>query len=165
MMKRRTVMAGFLAVALVASTMVVAVIARATGNSTGGDVRGGGTTIIAGGTGAPRFAPVITKVAFHFRRGEGRFECLALTPSKPAGAPGSGDFDTNAMYVTGTIDSARIRHGTVVLEGSATVTGIGAGSNRPFTFTAGRGGPGTRLVLEVSGLTFDETLLEGRIRF
>lgn len=165
MMKKRTVVAGVLAVALATSTMAVAVIAHATDDSTAGQVRGGGTTIIAGGTGAPHFAPVITKVAFHFKRGEGRFECLALTPSKPAGTPGSGDFDTNAMYVTGTIDSARIGRSTAVLRGSATVTGLGAGSNRPFTFTARRGGPGTRLVLKVSGLTFDETLLEGQVRF
>lgn len=165
MINKRKVVAGALAVALVASMMVVAVIARAAGDSTAGQVRGGGTTIVAGGTGAPDFTPVITKVAFHFKRGEGRFECLALAPSKPAGTPGSGDFDTNAMYVTGTIDSARIGRSTVVLKGSATVTGLGAGSNRPFTVTARRGGPGTRLVLDVSGLKFDETLLQGQIRF
>jgi hypothetical protein len=69
------------------------------------------------------------------------------------------------MYVTGTVDSARVAGDSVVLEGSATVTGLGAGSNRPFRLTARRGGPGARLVLEVSGLTFDETLLEGQIRF
>lgn len=165
MIKKRTVVAGAVAVALAASMMVVAVISRATADSTAGYVRGGGTTIVAGGTGAPQFTPVITKVAFHFKRGEGRFECLALAPSKPAGAPGSGNFDTNAMYVTGKIDSARIGRSTVVLKGTATVTGLGAGARRPFTLTARRGGPGTRVVLEVSGLRFDETLLEGQIRF
>jgi hypothetical protein len=128
-------------------------------------VRGGGTSIVAAGTGAPDFTPVITKVAFHWKQGEGGFECLALAPSQAAGSPGSGNFDTNAMYVTGEIDSASIAGSTVVLKGSATVTGLGAGSDRPFTLTARRGGPGTRLVLEVSGLTFDETLLEGQIRF
>lgn len=35
----------------------------------------------------------------------------------------------------------------------------------PFTVTADRGGPGTRVVLAVSGLTFVETMLEGSITF
>jgi hypothetical protein len=163
--KKRAAAAGVVALVLVAGLLTVSVIAQATGATPALDVRGGGTSIVAGGTGAPDFSPVITKVAFHWRHGDGRFECLALTPSAAAGSPGSGNFDTNAMYVTGTVDSARVADGSVVLEGSATVTGLGAGSNRPFRLTATRGGPGTRLVLEVSGLTFDETLLEGQIRF
>jgi hypothetical protein len=165
MVKKRAVVAGILGVVLAATLMVMTVIARATGDRPVSYVRGGGTSIVAGGTGEPDFTPVITKVAFHWINGEGRFECLALAPSKPAGAPGSGNFDTNAMYVTGEVDSASVVGRTVVLNGSATVTGVGAGSNRPFTVTAWRGGPGTRLVLEVSGLTFDETLLGGQIRF
>ena len=34
-----------------------------------------------------------------------------------------------------------------------------------FTFTVTRGGPGATLVLDVSGLTFNETVLEGQIAF
>jgi hypothetical protein len=165
MTKKRAVVAGILGVVLAASLMVMTVIAQATGDRAGFEARGGGTSIVAGGTGAPDFTPVTTKVAFHWTRGEGRFECLALAPSKPAGSPGSGNFDTNVMYVTGEVDSARVVGATVVLRGSATVTGVGAGSNRPFTLTAWRGGPGTRLILDVSGLRFDETLLEGQIGF
>jgi hypothetical protein len=165
MIKKRALTAGILGVVLAASLIVTSVVARATSERPALDVRGGGTSIVAAGTGAPDFAPVITKVAFHWKQGEGRFECLALAPSQAAGSPGSGNFDTNAMYVTGEINSASVAGSAVVLKGSATVTGLGAGSNRPFTLTARRGGPGTRLVLEVSGLTFDETLLEGQIRF
>jgi hypothetical protein len=165
MIKKRALAAGILGVVLAASLIVASVVARATSDGPALTVRGGGTSIVAAGTGAPDFAPVITKVAFHWKQGEGRFECLALAPSQAAGSPGSGNFDTNAMYVTGEINSASVAGGTAVLKGSATVTGLGAGSNRPFTLTTRRGGPGTRLVLEVSGLTFDETLLEGQIRF
>jgi len=52
-----------------------------------------------------------------------------------------------------------------VLTGSADVTGLGAGTNLPFTATAERGGPGTTFVLTISGLTFHETILEGEISF
>lgn len=131
----------------------------------GRSVRGAGTTMLEGGTGSPSFTPVITKVAFQWRAGTGRFECLALAPSAEAGRPGSGKFDTNVMYVTGPITTAEIKGHTAVLKGSATVTGLGAGSDRPFTATVTRGGPGATLVLEVSGLTFREILLEGRFSF
>lgn len=43
----------------------------------------------------------------------------------------------------------------------ATVTGIGAGQHQPFTATVAAGGPGATLVLEVSGLEFDEILVDG----
>ena len=165
MTRKRVAGVAALCVALLCSWTMVTVIAQATSESGGLRVRGGGTSIISGGTGAPDFAPVTTKVAFRWSNGEGRFECLALAPSKPAGSAGSGEFDTNAMYVTGEVRAARLAGRTVVLTGAATVTGLGAGSNVPFTVTATRGGPGARIVLEVSGLTFDETLLEGEIRF
>jgi hypothetical protein len=129
------------------------------------DVRGGATTTIAGGTGAPSFTPVITKLTFHWRNGQGHFECLALTPSAAAGKPGSANFDTNVMYVTGAITAVEINESVAVLTGSATVTGLGAGTNVPFTATAERGGPGTTFVLAISGLTFNETILEGQISF
>jgi hypothetical protein len=165
MTRKRFVVAAILCVALAGSWVMSTVIAQATGESRGMHVRGGGTSIISGGTGAPDFTPVTTKIALHWQNGDGHFECLALAPSEAAGSPGSGKFDTNVMYVTGEIRSAEREGRTAVLTGTATVTGLGAGSNRPFTVTVTRGGPGARVVLEVSGLTFDETLLEGEIRF
>lgn len=125
----------------------------------------GGTTLVTGGTGAPSFVPVTTRFGAHWRNGQGRLECLALAPSAPAGSPGSGLFDTNAMYVTGPITSVDFNGAVATLKGTATVTGLGAGSNLPFTAIAERGGPGTRFVLIVSGLTFDELVLEGEITF
>jgi hypothetical protein len=142
--------------------------ALAWGEDGGGTVKGGATTTIAGGTGTsttPPFVPVITKLTFHWRDGQGHFECLALAPSAAAGTPGSGNFDTNVMYVTGAITGVEINGSVAVLTGSATVTGLGAGTNVPFTATAERGGPGTTFVLTISGLTFHETILEGQITF
>jgi hypothetical protein len=134
-------------------------------NTSGRSVRGAGTTIVEGGTGSPSFTPLITKVAFHWEKGDGHFECLALAPSPEAGKPGSGDFDTNVMYVTGEITSAEVQRHTAVLQGSATVTGVGAGTDQPFTVTVTPGGEGATLVLEISGLTFSEILLEGQFSF
>jgi hypothetical protein len=164
-MKRRAVRASIIIAVLLAAALSWSIFAQARDDSGGFQVRGGGTSLIEGGTGAPSFVPVITKFAFHWRAGKGHFECLALAPSAAAGSPGSGNFDTNAMYVTGDISSARIVGRTAVLKGSATVTGLGAGSDQAFTAWATRGGPGATLVLKVSGLTFNETLLEGQIRF
>jgi hypothetical protein len=127
-------------------------------------IQGGGTTYVTGGSGTPP-APVITKLAFHWRDGEGKFECLALAPSEPAGKAGSGNFDTNVMYVTGKIVSAEIKGPRANLNGVATVTGLGAGNNVPFTAIAEAGGPGASLTLTVSGLIFDEILIEGAIKF
>jgi hypothetical protein len=107
----------------------------------------------------------MTKFAFNWRDRTGGFECLALVPSVAAGKPDSGNFDTNAMYVTGSLTSAQVRGQSAVLNGTATVTGLGAGTNAPFTAKVTRGGPGATLVLVVSGLTFSEIVLEGEIRF
>jgi len=52
-----------------------------------------------------------------------------------------------------------------VLTGSAIVSGLGAGTNLPFTATAERGGSGTTFLLTISGLTFNETILEGQVSF
>ena len=128
-------------------------------------VQGAGTTLVTGGTGTPSFVPVLTKFGIHWRDGQGRLDCLALAPSAAAGTPGSGNFDTNVMYVTGPITAVEIHGAIAVLTGTATVTGLGAGSSLPFTATAERGGSGARFVLTVSGLTFEETLLEGEITF
>jgi len=108
--------------------------------------------------------PIITKLGINFEDGSGHFDCLALMPTPSAGTQGSGIFDKNIMYVTGPITGATIEGNTAVLTGTATVTGVGAGTNKPFTVTADRGGPGTKVVLGVSGLTFVETLLEGSNR-
>lgn len=154
---------GIVAIMLAAVTVVAVGVAPA-GVAGGGTVRGGGTTIVTGGSGAPDFMPVITKFTFHFGGGEGRFDCLALAPDALTG-PASGRFETNVMYVTGDITSATVNGNEAVLKGTATVTGIGAGTDVPFTATITKGGPGAKLTLVVSGLTFDETLLEGRISF
>jgi hypothetical protein len=69
------------------------------------------------------------------------------------------------MYVTGPITAASIQGQTATLTGTATVTGVGAGSDVPFTVTAESGGPGAKVVLVVSGLTFVETILEGSVTF
>jgi len=128
--------------------------------------RGAGKTIIEGGTGASGgFVPVITTVAFHAERTDGvvtgAFECLALAPLFPSGAD-SGTFNVNVMYVTGTVKTAVVNGDTAPLRGTATMTGLGAGRNVPFTFTAREGGPGSNAVLVTSGLRFNETLLEGQ---
>jgi hypothetical protein len=157
-MNRPVLIATLSALFLTSSTLV-------SGEEEGRAVKGGATTTVAGGTGAPSFTPVITKLTFHWRDGQGHFECLALAPSAAAGKPGSGNFDTNVMYVTGTITSVQIDESVAVLTGSATVTGLGAGTHVPFTATAERGGPGTTFVLIISGLTFNETILEGQISF
>jgi len=156
-MLRKTVLLGLVVLLAAGTTQVRADSDRAR------VIQGGGTSIVTGG--GPGFAPVITKFGFHWRDGEGKFECLALVPSENAGAPGSGNFDTNAMYVAGEISSAEIRGVHAILNGSATVTGLGAGSHLPFTATAEAGGPGARLVLIVSGLTFDEVVIDGAITF
>ncbi len=135
------------------------------GEEGGQRIQGGGSTMVTGGTGAPEFNPVITKLGFHWRDGQGHLECLALASSAAAGTPGSGNFDTNVMYVTGEITSVEIHGSTATLHGVANVTGLGAGLNLPFTAIAERGGPGTRFVLTISGLTFDEIVLEGHISF
>jgi len=58
MIKNRAVAIGIVCGVLVASLMGVTVIAQPTSARPALDVRGGGTSIVAGGTGAPTFAPV-----------------------------------------------------------------------------------------------------------
>ena len=160
----KRVMATIVLIALISALVTGGLLAQAGGES-GGVIRGGGTTIVEGGTGAPSFDPVITKFAFNWRSGGGHFECLALAANAPAGDPESGNFDTNVMYVTGEIESADVGGGVARFEGTATVTGLGAGENEPFTVRVTRGGPGATLVLRVSELTFREIVLEGQIAF
>ena len=162
-MKKRTLLFVLVITLLVGSALSWAVSARASSTADTHSVKGAGTSLVEGGTGAPSFHPVETTFAFHWSNGQGHFECLALTPSASPGAAGSGNFDTNAMYVTGPITSVSVMDSTAILTGTATVTGLGAGSNVPFEATAVAGGPGTTLVLKISGLTFNEIVLEGQI--
>ena len=149
--------------------LALAMIALSSGPATasaGSDNRlqvlGAGRTIIEGGTGGDSPVPVMTVLAFHATSQGGAFECLALAPAASTG-DGSGRFEVNAMYVTGTISSVAVNGHTAVLHGTANVTGLGAGHNLPFTVTVQSGGPGTTVTLEISGLTFHEILLEGEI--
>src|ERR1700739_541705 len=127
--------------------------------------RGGGTTIIHGGTGAPGFVPVITTIAFNAARDSngvsGSFECLAKAPAGSTSA----QFTVNAMYVTGQVTGATVSGDTATLTCTATVTGLGGpGSDIPFTFIVQKGGPGATSVLTVGTLLstpFNEILLEG----
>src|SRR5713101_8442614 len=112
-------------------------------------VSGAGRTIIEGGTGGTSPLPVTTLVAFHADAQGGDFECLAFLPSHPTGA-GSGEFETNVMYVTGIVTSLEIGNNVATLRGTATVTGLGAGQAVPFTALVHAGGPGSTIKLEVS---------------
>lgn len=156
--------AALLAAALVGS----AAPQVAAGQDRGGDhqVAGAGKTIIEGGTGAPAYIPVTTVLAFHANGQSGDFECLALAPTAVLGtsdAAESGQFEVNAMYVTGKVTSVQVSNGTAVLKGTAVVTGLGAGPSQDFTFTVKAGGPGTTATLVISGMTFREILLEGQV--
>lgn len=155
---------------LLAAIAVGSVATSARGQSGPADkvlVRGGGKTIVQGGTGQPGFLPVVTTIAFHAeQKGQvvsGGFECLALVPAVATGN-GSGQFTVNAMYVTGQITSIQIEGDTATLKGTAKITGLGAGTNVPITFVVRRGGPGSTAVLTTEGsphLVFNEILLEG----
>lgn len=140
---------------------------RVSDDNNGRIARGAGTTIIEGGTGSPGFVPVLTTVAFHAQREggavTGAFECQARVPENATGA-GSAQFTVNAMYVTGQITGANVSEDTATLTGTATITGLGAGSNVPFEIVVRRGGPGRTAVLTTKGtpqLVFNEILLEG----
>jgi hypothetical protein len=129
--------------------------------------RGAGTTIIEGGTGSTGgFIPVFTTLAFHAEhRGgavTGDFECFARVPESGTGN-GSAAFTVNAMYVTGRITGAVVNGDSATLTGTATITGLGAGANVPFSIVVHRGGPGATAALTTGGLVFQEILLEGSI--
>jgi hypothetical protein len=99
---------GMVVVAALAAAAIAPSVTPAERKGDGRSFRGAGVTMVENGTGSPSFKPIITNVAFHWLAGAGRFECLALAPSAEAGSPGSGNFDTNVMYVTGPITSAEI---------------------------------------------------------
>lgn len=123
---------------------------------------GGGTTIVRAG--APGFIPVLTTIGFYSQRTghvvTGGFECLARAPEAETGTR-SAQFTVNVMYVTGHVNGAIVNGDEATLTGTATITGLGAGSNVPFTFVVRKGGPGATAVLTTAGLVFNEILLEG----
>jgi hypothetical protein len=166
----RTLTVGVLAVVSLALAMLLTtrtVLGRDSENDNGRIARGAGTTIIHGGTGAPNFVPVITTIAFHAERSgagvTGEFECLALAPPPPGTGPGNGQFTENAMYVAGQVTGASVHADTATLTGTAHITGLGAGTNVPFTFVVQKGGPGSAAVLTVNSLSFSfhEILVQG----
>jgi len=127
--------------------------------------KGAGTTIIHGG--APGFVPVLTTVAFNAERSGGgvigSFDCLALAPEAATGSK-SGQFTVNAMYVTGRITGAAVNGNSATLSGTSNITGLGAGSDVPFTFVVQKGGPGATAMLTVNTLPsspFHEVLVQG----
>jgi len=157
------VLAGFALTVLLSARTVSG---RNSNNPAGSIARGAGTTIIHGGTGSPGFIPVITTVAFHAERSSGgatgEFDCLAFAPEATTG-PHSGQLTVNAMYVAGKITGASLHEGIATLTGVADITGLGAGTNVPFTFVMHRGGPGAAAILTVNSLTFsfNEILVQG----
>ena len=163
-----------LSVALLATAQCLLVPTMAQADSQPGTTvlaSGGGTTIVQGGTGkAGGFVPVLTTIAFHVEQTgtsqSGGFECLARAPMAGSG-PGSAEFSVNAMYVTGEITGATINGRSITITGTANITGLGAGSNVPFTLVVREGGPGATAVLTTNGspqLTFNEILLEGSFK-
>ena len=107
-MKKRALIFVLVLTLLVGAGLYWAVSAQAKSTAATHSVAGAGTSLVEGGTGAPSFHPVETTFAFHWSNGQGHFECLALTPSAAPGAAGSGNFDINAMYVTGPITSVSV---------------------------------------------------------
>lgn len=158
---------GITASSLVLLAAMIVGLSVVHGQATSVVARGGGTTIIHGGTGSPGFVPVITTIAFQATRSgnsaSGSFECLAEAPEAGTGSK-SAQFTVNAMYVTGQITGASVSGDTATLTGTANITGLGAGSNVPFTFVVRKGGPGAASVLTVDTLPttpFHEILLQG----
>src|SRR5438876_912726 len=158
---------GITATSLVLLAAMIVGLSVVHGQATSVIARGGGTTIIHGGTGSPGFVPVITTIAFHATRSgnsaSGSFECLAEAPEAGTGSK-SAQFTVNAMYVTGQITGASVSGDTATLTGTSNITGLGAGSNVPFTFVVQRGGPGATSVLTVNTLSaspFNEILVQG----
>src|SRR2546421_4658249 len=141
LLRRVAAWAGILLALGLAASASLAVSAGAA-NDGGHQVSGGGKTVIEGG--GPGLVPVTTVLAFHANAQGGAFECLAVMPPVATSfSPESGDFEVNAMYVTGKVTSMTVRDRTAVLHGTATGTCLGDGANPPFTFVAQAGGPGT----------------------
>jgi len=70
----------------------------------------------------------------------------------------------NAMYVVGKVTGASVHDDTATLTGTADITGLGVGTNVPFTFVVHKGGPGSAAELTVNSLPtipFHEILVQG----
>src|SRR5258708_40081217 len=80
---------GITATSLVLLAAMIVGLSVVHGQATSVIARGGGTTIIHGGTGSPGFVPGITTIAFHATRSgysaRGLFECLAEAPGAGPG--------------------------------------------------------------------------------
>jgi len=66
--------------------------------------------------------------------------------------------------VTGQITGGAVSGDTATVTGTSTITGLGAGTDVPFTFVVRRGGPGATAVLTVNTLPtlpFHEVLVQG----
>jgi hypothetical protein len=160
---------GFVAALIAVGVAAAAWTRLVSGRESGSDLiaRGAGTTMLQGGTGPTAFTPVLTKLAFHAERSQGSvtggFDCLATAPESATGSK-SAEFTVNVMYVVGTVEGATVDGDTATLTGHASITGLGAGSNVPFTFVVRGGGPGATAVLIVNTMTtvpFHEVLLTG----
>src|SRR5215831_6482892 len=87
----------------------------------------------------PAYTPVLTTLAFHAAKSgglvTGSLDCLAGGEESTGGSftSQSAQFTVNVMYVTGQVTAAVITGGIATLTGTATVTGLGAGTNMPFT--------------------------------
>lgn len=130
-------------------------------------VVGGATTIIKGRTDAPDLTPTIATLGVNAERDGGSLECVAFVSSAAPGKPGSGVFDKQIMYLTGTINSIEVS-GTdpdfiAFVRGTATVTGLGAGKGVPLEGTIHSGGPGVSFELKFSGLTLNGIVTDGSI--
>src|SRR5260370_11192658 len=128
---------GMSAISLVLLAPMIVGLSGVHGQATSVIARGGGTTIIHGGTGSPGFVPVITTIAFHATRSgnsaSGSFECLAEAPEAGTG-PKIAQFTVNSMYGTGQITGVSVSCDTATLTGTAEITRLRARSNLPFKF-------------------------------
>src|SRR5205807_507910 len=86
---------------LAITVLALTASALAWGEDGGGTVKGCATTTVAGGTGAPSYVPVITKLTFHWRDGQGRFARLAVAPSAVDRRPRRGTFEMRAPRSAG----------------------------------------------------------------
>jgi len=123
---------------------------------------GGGHTIIEGGAAGSESVPVTTLVAFQggSSSGGGDFECLARAPPRSTG-PGSGAFTSNVMHMTSMVALPPGTGRSVVFRGTATITGLGAGHDRPLHCESHRRPPRAAALPTVCGLTFHEILTDG----
>ena len=94
-------------------------------------------------------------------------DSTSLCPPGSTTGPGSAQFTVNVMYVTGQITGAVVNADSATLTGTASITGLGAGTNVSFTFEVHKGGPGATSVLKVASLPstpFNEILIEGEFK-